>query len=267
MNFIDFLKNTSASWVLAIIIALYLIIEFYHRWEDIKSIITKISGFLKKVFGFASRVKRSNYDRCVSEKPFIIWEKQVLYKIYAPILDEYNKKHHPGSNRFAEKPFDDTSATEDSCAYPALCFCMPRGVFCTYPFKGMLNKEEVEYNNFINGKGKIIHRKYSGEQRKYFSMLKSTIRFPDNIGYMLNTIDPDNSRDNGYFHITAKTALYIDNVCTSHYLEYELYKLYKRKYRKEYKKAYGKTAPGRHRRRAVSRGCCPMENRRYMMMR
>lgn len=89
-----------------------------------------------------------------------------------------------------------------------------------FPFTGVLDKKEgCLYQNNISFK-------LDYKQRKYKNLIKRTIRKPKKIGYMLSSIDLNNST------LKCYCGTYEQNLYTSHYLEYELYLLYK--HRKKY---------------------------------
>ena len=242
MTLFQVLKEFPApGWILFIALLLCLIVELFHKREDIKKIIDILKKFFIWLLTTVRRIKRQLYDRCLSSEEYLDWQKQVLKIIYGPIIEEYNSNDSFIKCEKVNFPVgkDDVSKAKDMkwLDYDAVCFKSEKQY--EYPFSELMKKEEVNYGNFVDEKGKPTKYKYEkkGGRQKYYRLLKRTIPFPNNIGYMLSTLNLDKSSNEELFHLKLYTDRYIENVCTSHYLGYELYKLFKKKYAKRIKKA------------------------------
>ena len=57
--------------------------------------------------------------------------------------------------------------------------------------------------------GEAVYKCVDAFEKKYYNLLKTNIRFPNKIGYMLDGID-----FSGGHHFTAYTGVYKANLCT-----------------------------------------------------
>lgn len=218
-------NNNIPLTILVILAILIFIIEFKKNWDSIKSICISIYKFFKNiVFRAISNHKRRKYNKCVSTIEFLEWQKKLLDKIYNPIIEKYNSTEDKENGVKCE--YADVHGNK----YEALFFRTNKDI--TPPFKELFDKEKVIYNNFDKKRLKEIKKDAKSYQKKYYKLVKPKIHYPYNIGYMLKDFDfhhQNVSDNNESFYFEAETGVYLENVYESNILEYELYKLYKKK--------------------------------------
>ena len=87
-------NNNIPLTILVILAILVFIIEVKKNSDSIKSICVGIYKFFKnKVFRAISYYKRKKYNKCVSTIEFLKWQKEVLDKIYGPIIKKYTEEN------------------------------------------------------------------------------------------------------------------------------------------------------------------------------
>ncbi len=227
MDFIEFLNKyvNISIWIIGAIACLGSLIAFGKNISAICKFVKKIfNGFKKYILNLIKNLKRKKYNEAVSTPEFLEWQNNLLSEIYDPFIDEFNKK------------YEGIISCERTILFPKTLQKQYESVYFQvdetdkkyeYPFETLCNKEELERCKLSTKK--ITHKKYikfkpqNRPQRKFYSLMKPTIHFPDNIGYALNSLTFENG-----FHFKAKVCTYKMNVCTSNVMEYELYKLYKK---------------------------------------
>lgn len=194
----------------AIIVA---IIDCYKNWKSLKELFKDIrNGFIRAISFNKTRARRK-FNKKLSSIEYVEWQKKQLLDIYRPIIKKYKDK---AQHCDIAKLFD--------YEYDAVWF---KSVAIDYPFSQI--KERSKLGNFElcvtnkNGVKRIKHAKQAKISKHYYRLLKPTIKFPNNIGYMLDEL---NFSQNG-FSFSAYPSTYYMNVCQSNVLEYELYKEYK----------------------------------------
>jgi len=180
--------------ILSILILIFAINELINKYTVEKlNPLKKLIEFIPKLVQKRLVQKRKKYYTVLGTKEYLEWQTLVLSKIY----DEFN------------------FIIVLDWKYPTFCF--PSKSVCKYPFKEVLDKNELDVN--------IDNYKISSKlQKEYKKIVGTTIRRPLLKGYMLNKLVVD--EDNKVGSILAKVGTYEQNVYTSHILEYELYRLY-----------------------------------------
>ena len=188
-----------------ILIAFYYIIEFCKDFESFRKLCSKIKKHISNFLHFVSTKKRKKYDRILASYDFLSFQNQVLEIIYE---DEIIKTNKAAGYKCCKRTqmFD--------VKYESVEIKLKEPI--SYPFKNVLNKE----NGCIFNSDLSI--KLNNKQKKYKRLIKRTIRKPKKIGYMLNELDLSKGKLSSY------CGTYAQNVYTSHYLEYELYLLFKK---------------------------------------
>ncbi|MCM1367489.1 MAG: hypothetical protein NC184_01570 [Roseburia sp.] len=220
MKFIEWLNELVpvAIGVIGVIALIISIVEAYKNWETIKEMFSKTKKGIGKLLTIHRTGKRRKYNRTVSDLEFLNWQKQVLRYIYPFLNNNKNeKKEWEIANAFGYE-------------YEALYF---KSKEIQYPFNEIREKQKLgDFPLSIkkkSGKVKVIYEKEmkSKVAKQYYKLLKPTIKFPNNIGYMLDSMEIG---EDG-FGFSAHPNTYLSNVYTSNVLEYELYLLYKKIYK------------------------------------
>ena len=213
---IVFVFGTVPLIILIALAVLTFFVEGKKNWDVLKKLCEDTKNFCKnKLFRIISNIRLTIYNKTVSTKDFLDWQKRVLYKLYDLKDEETDEKKNQ------QEEFETVELYGHE--YEAVCFKVPENLDIRPPFEKLFKKEEVKYNSFDKKKLKEIKKKANRKQRSYYRLVKSKIHYPYNLGYMLESIDYKNS-----FHIRAKTGVYLQNVYDSNILEYELYRLYKK---------------------------------------
>ncbi|MEC0090537.1 hypothetical protein [Paenibacillus macquariensis] len=173
----------------------------------LNEIIDKISGhnllkllttYLTKLFYSRTDVERRKYYTELASVEFQSWQMSVLRKIYGEqnIIDLFG------------------------VSYASTVYYASENL--SYPYKdlGELESPEITENMILRGISK-----------KYYKLMGKTIRRPNLAGFVLESLNLNESGQISGFK--AKIATYKLNVATSHVLEYELYLVYK-KYKNEF---------------------------------
>jgi len=180
---------------IAAIIAIYAINEIINKitLEKINPL-SKLASFIP-VFGRSYRYSiRKKYYKTLETQEFIMWEYDVLKKIY---------KEHNFTNIL-------------SVDYPIVCY--ETAAICRYPFEKIYNKADLDTN--MNTEFKISSR----IEKEYSKIVREQIKRPGLPGFMLKKLKLD--ENNKIISFSANTGTYEQNVYTSHILEYELYKAF-----------------------------------------
>lgn len=172
--------------------------------------------------------KRRKYNEELIDSEFIKWQMELLEKIYNPLI---RKKQEQGWNiNLTELEIGGIKQK-----YEAITLNMKE---ISFPFKGICDKQRLETKRISNKQRQKMKkdiwkpkysegiRKYSKFVREYYRLVKSTIRYPKRVGYMLEEIYLD--KKDKEWGISAYTGTYENNIKSSHILEYEIYKLYKK---------------------------------------
>lgn len=186
------------------IIAIYHVVSFLNDLESVKKIIIKIKKGLSAIIHFFNTLKRRRYDKVLASKDYLDFQLKVLSVLYADELKKLCNDNIKQTILF-DKQFESVD----------IRFKEP----IEFPFTNVIDREngcEYEFDEKI---------KLNYSQKKYKKLIKRTIRKPKKIGYMLKNIDFENEK------IQCYCGTYEQNLYTSHYLEYELYLLYKKKNR------------------------------------
>lgn len=192
-----------------VFISFYYLIEFCKDIESFNNLITKIKIKLNSIIHFVSNRKRYNYHKVLSSKEYLDFQKEILHKLYKDEINNYNKSHNSKiqiSSLFGYEYDSVHIKFNDKISFP---------------FTGVIDKRNgIKYD--------VKKIKYNHKQKKYWKLLKRTIKKPNKIGYALTELYPETAK------LEAKCCTYDQNILTSHYLEYELYSFYKsKKYKKD----------------------------------
>lgn len=205
-----------AGTVTSIVFFVFLILNL---WDDIE----KIKSFVKNLLNVRSHIdkmyyskKRSKYNKELIDPKFIKWQMKVLEKIYGPLIEK--KRTQGWDINFTELEIDGIKQK-----YESITLNMQT---VNYPFSGICDKQNLETKvDICKPKYSEILKKHSKFVKKYYRLIKSTIRYPRRLGYMLEEI---HTNKEGKWWISAYTGTYENNIKTSHILEYELYRYYKK---------------------------------------
>jgi len=213
-----------ASIITHIVFFIFLILNISDDFAKIKSFIKKLLNFRKHVDKIFYSKKREKYNKESCSSDFIKWQVALMKKLYSPLLKDKQKQNW--NIKFTELFIDGINYQ-----YEAITLNMKVSDF---PFKYICDKQ------FLETKEKISQPKYSEIAkenmrfiRKYYRLVKSTIRYPSRLGYMLDEIKLNTK--NGDWWISAHSGIYENNVKFSHVLEYEVYKMYKKMLRQHEK--------------------------------
>lgn len=167
-----------------------------------------VGALLKKILSFPNYIKKKNYERLIakynrilSSDKFLAWQNELLKKYYGI---EYF------TNIFGEY-------------YPVYIYT---GTNYSYPFEPLCNETELEFKNNKDYKNIKYYKQYKNIlQPKSLSIEEyHKIKRPNSPVFMLDKLL---FNDESYlYHFTAWVGTYVENVYTSHILEYENYKLY-----------------------------------------
>ncbi len=227
MDFFDFLQEHVAVsiWIIGFIALFSSIVAIYKNFSSICEMCKKFGNGIKKLFNIHRNHNRKKYNEIVASSDYLEWQKKVLYAIYDPIINEFKEKTGDIITCDKAVAFPDSQNNE----YEAVYFQVDDSdKKYAYPFDSLCDKNELKRH--ILSVKKITHKKYikfkpkNKLQRKFYKLMKPTIHFPNNIGYALDSLTFKDG-----FHFTAKACTYKMNVCTSNVMEYELYKLYKKR--------------------------------------
>lgn len=222
MDFIKFLQEHVAIsiWFIGIVAFFSSIVAIYKNFSSICEMFVKLKNNLRKLFNHCKTNQRKQYNTIVSSEDYLKWQNNFLDEIYNPIIEKFNENHSGIiCNRAVSFP-----KTDNAYFYEAVYFKVDEDNY-SYPFTGIYNKKELTKCEItetkFRHKKRINYKPLDSEQKKFYSLMKPTIHYPDNIGYALDKLTLE-----GGFHFTAKACTYKMNVCTSNIMEYELYKLY-----------------------------------------
>ena len=205
-DLIDFLKDNTIWIVSVILFIFYLIIEIYKDWDSVKHLFLGIWKVVcKAVFVFRT-IRRDRYFTALGSTDYVEWERKTLNALYSPAAEEYERRRDGNASGCK-------TANLHGQLYDAVYFGSAEPI--KYPFSKMYKKEELKTC------GEAVYKCADAFEKKHYNLLKTNIRFPNKIGYMLDGID-----FSGGHHFTAYTGVYKANLCTSHILEYELYRAY-----------------------------------------
>ena len=183
----------------------------------------KIMAFLKKVFDFRRHLdtlfwanKRKRYNKVLYSKDYLKWQNEIMKKIYGPLIERVKTEKKLDIN-FTSIKLEDLKEE-----YEAVTLRLLKPI--DFPFEGVCDKQKLERKgNISEEKYANSQKKYKREVKQYYRLIRSTIRYPKRMGYMLD----DNILDsNGNLEIKAYCGNYENNLKTSHILEYELYLKY-----------------------------------------
>lgn len=139
---------------------------------------------------------RATFYRHSTEKKFVKWQNNILKKIYddLPLVNLFNQTHLVVVHKAANK--------------------------IHYPFRENMK----EFGELINLN--VPELKLDRRQKHYYKIMKGTIKRPNLVGFELDEyVINENNEIMGF---KANVCQYKHTVLTSHILEYELFKAYKK---------------------------------------
>ena len=262
------LLSNAPGYILLPLLSIYLVINIYSNFSILKEICMNIGEGIKKLTSFWQNRKRTKYDKMLMDKDYIIWQKETMRKIYAPLIEECNKHIYiPSSEEknndrikglhIVKLEFKDIKSgriiSEDYEAFSVFLGDQIKDFQRNYPFLRMFEKEELELEDekeykhtvdYLNDFSAIRDQdKKQRDQNKklileYEKMIKNTVHYPNKVGYMLKEIkigkkhDEAQESDEQGVYVKSKVGNYYENVLQSHVLEYELYKYYMKELRR-----------------------------------
>lgn len=213
----EFLPHIS-NIVIWVLFAIFLIIQIS---DDGDKIIKLFKG-LKTKFNLAEKFIwskiRVRYDKVLYSDDFMKWQSDILHAIYAPLIEKTNEKYQKkGLVDFTKLDIDNHKEE-----YESITLRLPRRSF---PFQGVCPKDKLDVSGpgiSSNGDRSIIDNNPK-LVKHYYKIIKSTIRYPKRMGYMLEQIHLEDIEN---WYVEAYCGNFENNLKTSHILEYELYKAY-----------------------------------------
>lgn len=186
---------------------------FSNLWSLILKVFNLKAAISKRYYGS----KRKKYYKALCEDKFIKWQNNTLKTVYEQMVKDD-----------AKVKFTDLTISNDtkiaSFNYEAITIKLEP---VSYPFDNICPKELLSVKNDVEDDKYFsdFYDSFKKECKKYYKMLRDTIRYPDRIGYMLDELVIE---EDGKWHIKSYVDDYENNIKTSHILEYELFNLYKR---------------------------------------
>jgi len=165
----------------------------------IETIINNSFTCITKIFRKVFTHKVEEYNKIMKTSGFIFFENTILEKYYSSIgmMSLYGEK------------------------YPVYCFKGDNEL--KYPFSDFCLREHLSQKTFLHNKIKYYTR------YKYINDVNKTVKRPQMQGYMLDELQFNEKGE--VIGVSAWVGNFANNVYSSHVLEYELYRLY-RKYSK-----------------------------------
>lgn len=211
------------SSITVVLLIIYIVVALYGDSNALIEMLGKIRNIGNIVKKKYYTCKREKYDKALISPNYIRWQLDAMKTIYLPLIEEKRAKGidiNLTSLQIGNKYMEYEAVTLQ---------CSPK---VPYPFDGICPKDKMKTrkDTSVTRYGAEIQKLPIAKQ--YYRMVKYTIRHPKRIGYMLKKISIGRNK----FSVSAYVGCYENNVKESHVLEYELYKLYNRKYKKQWGK-------------------------------
>ncbi len=181
-----------------VVVAISIYLAFiYKDFTKIESDPTKtFAAFIHHLWNKLLSTKRKDYYELLYSQDFMKWEDIILKRIYGsevPLIKVFNIE------------------------YPVACYRASE--FIKYPFSSLYNVDRLPME---------IHKleSMSRIQKQYKRIINNTIRQPKLVGFALDRLYLDDNMN--IISFTSKLCTYENNLYTSHILEYELYKCFKK---------------------------------------
>lgn len=218
MDFISILKEhvVISIWITSAIAFLSSIVAIYKNFSEICGLMRTFKNWIKKILDIRQRYKRKKYNEMVSSAEYLKWQNEILNKLYSAEIEKFQNNNYDyvicnQAGMFKE--------SQNAYLYEAVYFLVDfQGHNYSFPFR---ERPICSKDDLILCHQKDINHKLNRNEKKYYKLLKSTIHFPNNIGYALEKMSFERK-----FYFTAKACTYKMNICTSSILEYELYTMY-----------------------------------------
>ena len=184
------------AYLISFILILFFVNSIFKSLFDRNLLTTLISALNRTSKAEKYALSRKNFYSGSTEKEFVAWQEKILIELYKDLAltHLFNKRHlsvvHKASNELY------------------------------YPF-----------DNELKHFGKLLTTdipplELDRFQKHYFNILKDTIKRPNQVGFELSEFFiNENNEITGF---SARTCQYKHTVLTSHILEYELFKTYKK---------------------------------------
>lgn len=220
-----------AAKLTTILFVIYLVLRITDDYDKIKKVVIRVLDVRKHIDTIIYKNLRKHYDRILESKDYLEWQRKAMTIIYGDLIKKLRKRFEDDKNIYINMTTLDFPDDNRSFSYEAVTLRLEPQ---KYPFKGVCKKERLETSYDITATGDIkrIIKPCRSKINKYYRLVRATIRYPKRLGFMLKDIEinkKDTGSDNNpSWEVTAYSGTYENNVKTSHFLEYELYCLYKK---------------------------------------
>lgn len=224
------IQNNTTGIVITILLVLYLLINIYSDFEILKRLILNIIGLIPKLPRWIRKIFKNRYEKDLQSDEFQIFQKECLLAIYKPLVSKLKDLKYPIDIVSLKDLYD------EDINYEAICIKNNKKL--KYPFTGLFPKKNLTlkqpstkkinkdtYDSIVL-KDNTIPFKVRCLIKWYSSLMMTAIKFPIRIGYMLDDINFDENKN--IIDASAHSNYYMSNIIDSHYLEYELYRYYKK---------------------------------------
>lgn len=207
-----------------IILVVFLILGISDDFDKIKAFIKKIFDFRNHIDKLIYSKRRTEYNKTLYSEEYMEWQYKVLKKVYESLIEKANGelflKNETIHLDFTKIDFENSK--DEPMYFESVTLKIDP---IDFPFTNVCKKEELERKEDISEeKYKDIQNAHKGSVRRYYRLIKQTIRYPKRLGYMLEDICLEDQ--SGKFSLLAYSGNYENNLKTSHILEYELYHLF-----------------------------------------
>lgn len=228
-DLIQSLSEYALPIVASIFVIVYLVINLFSEFDVVRSFFYAIINLRRWIFGKIYKYKRDTMDKALSDKAYVEWQKTVMEYIYEPLVEICRKngiqicmteiKMDKGEESYCHK-YEAVNIDAKIEKYPFVHVCPKDGLSFVDLEKANNLNEDIKYT----GKTKKL-------ARKYLRWMKSSIRYPKRVGYMLDGIEFDS--DGCIVSFSTYTGRYLQNIVQSHIMEFELYDYYKNNSKKK----------------------------------
>ncbi|MBE6349817.1 MAG: hypothetical protein E7062_03570 [Spirochaetaceae bacterium] len=206
-----------ATTITHIVFLIFLLLNISDDFEKIKTFVKKMLNFRKHLDRIYFSKKRDKYNKVLSSSDFIKWQFELINKLYSPLIRM--KQEQKWNVEFTELDIDGVKHQ-----YESITLKMKKSIF---PFSSICDKQYLETKtNICEPTYSDISKQYSKFINQYYRLVKTTIRYPKRLGFMLNEIIYNTQ--NGEWGVKAHSGTYENNIKQSHVLEYEIYRLYRK---------------------------------------
>jgi hypothetical protein len=223
----DLIAQHFPKWAAIItesIFVLFLVLQISDDFDKVKAFIKRLFDFRRYVDKIIYAKRREQYNKVLSSREYLDWQNKILKTIYGDLIEKKNRQF---KEKYPDQKNLQISITElelDNHKYQYESVTLKLNPV-SYPFSGVCPKSKLNTYSDISKAGDLdIIQNFNAEVKRYYRLIKSTIRYPKRLGYMLGEITIGKTG----WEVTAYTGNYENNLKTSHILEYELYLLYRK---------------------------------------